>query len=418
MTMTATTASKVENDETAQGDCTICLETLKDPVIELPCRHKFCESCLNQWRSKYDMESAPTKSCPQCRQNIPPSKEMIIQMKHFEEQLAELKRQLSSSEPFVFEDAIQCGGFSKMIDHEKLQAIYEAPRQQHDAMFRMFYKELAEGFEDFIQTNKERLGLQDVDYDQLLQQLKEQNDDDPKGSIHIPKDVYDVAGMDDDYDIPKVLKWLGYPSRISKDRINAKNPDHMDNALLHLVAKTSIDFDDDVGFMSWLLQNGANVNAENCIGATAIETVAFRLEYDSQSRVLLEWGAKNESTLMDIVEAAAVGGNPSLAHLLSTELGGRRCEITGLVKCPDLNGKTGIAGKYHYDADRYEVVIEQDEEEKQRQHPPPVLVRTANLKRRDRTPDDCGPSVYQYDANTGKFTKKFVGKTSNTKATK
>ena len=341
-------------------------------------------------------------------------------MKHYEEKLVELKQRLSCSEPFVFGHAIQIGGFSKMIGPEKLQIISAAPPQQHDALFRMYYQELAEGFEEFIQMNKERLGLQGVDYEQVLQQLQEQNDDDPKRSICIPRDVYDVAGFED-YDPLTVLKWLGYPSCISKDRINAKNPEHMDNTLLHLVAKTSMDFtDDDVGFMSWLLQNGANVNAENCIGATAIETVAFRLEYDAQSRVLLEWGARNESTLMDIVEAAAVGGNTSLAHLLSTELGGRRCEITGLVKCPDLNGKTGIAGKFHYNADRYEVVIEQDVEGKQQRQPPPppILVRTANLKRRDRTPDDCGPTVYQYDANRGKFTKKFVGKTRNTNATK
>ena len=63
-------------------ECGICLDALKNPVA-LPCRHKFCSECLNGWRSKYgaDKMEEMDRKCPLCRQKIPPSKEMINQLK-------------------------------------------------------------------------------------------------------------------------------------------------------------------------------------------------------------------------------------------------------------------------------------------------------------------------------------------------
>lgn len=68
--------------------------------------------------------------------------------------------------------------------------------------------------------------------------------------------------------------------------------------------------------------------------------------------------------------------------MLQTPLGGRRCEILGLQRRSDLNGLAGVAGKYSPDSDRYAFVVKQTKEH--------VLVKTANLKRRDRTPLDPG----------------------------
>ncbi|XP_062846482.1 tripartite motif-containing protein 16-like [Trichomycterus rosablanca] len=49
--------------------CSVCLETLKDPVTIL-CGHSFCMVCINNcWDQEDDKE---TYSCPQCRQTFTP----------------------------------------------------------------------------------------------------------------------------------------------------------------------------------------------------------------------------------------------------------------------------------------------------------------------------------------------------------
>jgi len=367
--------------------CSICLEVLGDPIVELPCHHKFCASCLNQWRSKFDIQS--TKTCPECRRQIPPTKDMIRQMKLYEQKLAQLRERLSSLAPFVFPEEIQPGGFARMVDQVEIQGIQEAPADQHDKLFRICYQGLERNFAEFIQTTKEKMGDYDTSDDGLLKSHEED-------ILRIPGEVYDAAGFEYD-DISKVLDWLG-PAPIPKDRINAKNPDHMDNTLLHVTAKT---FEEDVGIMGFLLQNGADVNAQNCVGATAFETVAFRFEFDAQARLLLEWGARKESNLIDLPQATREGGNSALAHLIQTPLGGRRCEIMGLSKRSDLNGTTGIAGKYIAEKDRYVVMVEGKTNKES------VLVKTSNLKRRDRTADDCGVE-YHFEADTQRFSKVCV----------
>jgi len=48
----------------------------------------------------------------------------------------------------------------------------------------------------------------------------------------------------------------------------------------------------------------------------------------------------------------------------------------------DLNGKTGVAEKYFPDKDKYKIVMEGTKEK--------FLLSANHLKRRDRTPRDCG----------------------------
>ena len=67
--------------------------------MALPCRHKFCSGCLNGWRSKYGWvapkpgeQKMEDRKCPLCREKIPPSKEMIKQLKS----LRNLKSQLAA----------------------------------------------------------------------------------------------------------------------------------------------------------------------------------------------------------------------------------------------------------------------------------------------------------------------------------
>ena len=68
---------------------------------------------------------------------------------------------------------------------------------------------------------------------------------------------------------------------------------------------------------------------------------------------------------------------------MESELGGRRCEIVNLTSKPQLNGKKCIADEYLPATNQYKVTLETKSKE--------VLVLSPeNLKRRDRTPQDCG----------------------------
>ena len=54
--------------------CVICLSPPTDPV-ELPCGHEYCGSCLAQLREK-----GVDKSCPLCREKLPPGPEMLYDL--------------------------------------------------------------------------------------------------------------------------------------------------------------------------------------------------------------------------------------------------------------------------------------------------------------------------------------------------
>ncbi|EJK54876.1 hypothetical protein THAOC_25458, partial [Thalassiosira oceanica] len=72
-----------------------------------------------------------------------------------------------------------------------------------------------------------------------------------------------------------------------------------------------------------------------------------------------------------------------VANLLESELGGRRCEIVNLISRPELNGKTCLVDEYLPDGNQYKVTLETKCKEV-------LVLGPDNLKRRDRTPQDCG----------------------------
>ena len=41
-----------------QGDCSICLDTIQNPIIRLECSHQYHASCIRNWKQN---------SCPYCR---------------------------------------------------------------------------------------------------------------------------------------------------------------------------------------------------------------------------------------------------------------------------------------------------------------------------------------------------------------
>ena len=148
-----------------------------------------------------------------------------------------------------------------------------------------------------------------------------------------------------------------------------------------------------VALMSLLLQLGADVDYRmNQEGVTLLSLMFnnFSLakgDVNKMARLLLSWGASffpgQSSSREFLITEARRNGHHEIADLIKSELGGRRCEIINLTSRPDLNGKTCVADEYIPDSNQYKVTFETKCKE--------VLVLSPdNLKRRDRTPRDCG----------------------------
>ncbi|EJK60662.1 hypothetical protein THAOC_18944, partial [Thalassiosira oceanica] len=107
--------------------------------------------------------------------------------------------------------------------------------------------------------------------------------------------------------------------------------------------------------------------------------------------LILSWGAElfeqgervTKERKLTLCHCISARGNAEIANLMSSELGGRRCEI---VSAPnnrdDLVGKTCVVEEYVKISDQYKVRMEFTNEE--------LLLGVGNLKRRDRTPQDPG----------------------------
>ena len=84
-----------------------------------------------------------------------------------------------------------------------------------------------------------------------------------------------------------------------------------------------------------------------------------------------------------LITTARENDKRELANLLKSELGGRRCEIVNLSSQPGLNGKTCVADEYLPFSNQYKVTLETKCKDV-------LVLGPGNLKRRDRTPEDCG----------------------------
>ena len=105
------------------------------------------------------------------------------------------------------------------------------------------------------------------------------------------------------------------------------------------------------------------------------------------TRVILSWGASlfpgHYSSREFLITEARQCGQHELACLIESELGGRRCEIINLSSRPELNGKTCVVDEYLPASNQYKVTLETKSKEV-------LVICPDNLKRRDRTPQDCG----------------------------
>jgi hypothetical protein len=151
------------------------------------------------------------------------------------------------------------------------------------------------------------------------------------------------------------------------------------------------EFSNATGLVRLLLQLGAYVDPRSMFGSTPFSQACSKAKtLEEVARILLQWGADTTVTREAgfLANMARNTGNPKLAALLETPLGGRRCELVGLASRTDLNGKTVIVTRYMPSVERYVVEVELTDER--------VKVRPANLVRRDKTAKDMVGKIYGY----------------------
>ena len=345
----------MDDQTTANDECGICLETLA-AAVTLPCTHKFCANCLDGWKSKFssvyseNKEENKSKLCPLCRERIPPSKDVIIQLEYHRTKKRELEaRGDTNSETY----------WSKLEHIKQL----EAEIGDYDG----------EG----------------LDYD---------------GCMDVPKEIAKAVKKNN---MKKVIKWLRSP--VDKKRLNSRYPDYMNYTLVHMAIDTA-----NSDLLTILLQYGADVNACDAAGWNSLIIASAKmmnLGHDiCVAKILLEWGVEKilphglsqiqETTIEEyegelFVEMLKKQGNNKLANLILSEFGGRRCEVINLPNHPHLNGKTCVIEKYITKKDRYKIIFEGLGNA--------ALVGPNNLKRRDRTPLDCG---YYITFKNGKMSRR------------
>ncbi|EJK77543.1 hypothetical protein THAOC_00620 [Thalassiosira oceanica] len=323
--------AKAEHPTTAavtETTCGICLEEPKDP-LNLPCGHSFCGGCLDEWRSRYGVKEEMRRKCPICRARIPPSKEMVSSLLSIRARKKRLEDKGETSSEYY---------------HDVCQDIARA---------------------------EEDVG---ADWDGVTVL-----GDSRKPPVVMPDYIHNAINRGD---AKSVLRWIN--SNRTEDRVNAiSSPEQM-----CLPALCAASMFDQLTLMSLLLQHGADVNARDSNGFTAFdimtnEHMMSELDWDLSScvRLLLSWGAG--CSRENAASVARGCGKYELANLLESELGGRRCEIVNPSAQPELNGKTCVADEYLPDSNQYKVTLETKSKD--------VLVLCPdNLKRRDRTPRDCG----------------------------
>ena len=312
--------------------CGICLEDPEDP-LNLPCGHSFCDGCLDGWRSRYGVQEEMRRKCPICRARIPPSKEMVEAMQGYR--------------------AVK----------KKLEDCNQTSSEGYRALCRS------------LREAEEEIGA-DWDGVTVLE-------DDKKPAVVMPDYVYEAVRREA---IKSVLKWIN--ANPAEDRINAISSSKMMSTPALLTACIN----DQLALMTLLLQLGADVDLRCSSGNTAISVLFSNQALTSGNtnkrvRLLLSWGAtffpRKECSREDCISRAREYGQHELADLLESQLGGRRCEIVNLSSRPELNGKTCVADEYIPDSNQYKVTLETKNKQV-------AVLSPENLKRRDRTPQDCG----------------------------
>ena len=322
------------DDAVTDNTCGICLEDAKDP-LNLPCGHSYCAGCLDEWRSRYGVEEEMRRKCPICRARIPPSREMVTSLK------------LLQNNKQILEDNNDTSSY-----------------HYHNFCY-------------LLERIEESIG---ADWDGVTV-LEDHRDN----RLVVMPDYVQKALLKGD--IRSVLRWINADR--TEDRVNATCKESDLSVLQHAAMGTQS------AMVTLLLQLGADVDQRDSAGYTAICLVLGRppevayAEGDTNevTRLLLSWGASFFSEGMSSKQKCVYGARKlnrrELADLIESELGGRRCEIVDLSPRPELNGKTCVADEYLPGINQYRVTLETKSKEV-------LILDPENLKRRDRTPRDCG----------------------------
>ncbi|EJK62660.1 hypothetical protein THAOC_16719 [Thalassiosira oceanica] len=324
-----------QTDGTADADtvvtettCAICLEEPRDPR-NLPCGHSFCDGCLNEWRSRYGVQEEMRRKCPICRATIPPSKEIVSSL-------------------------LSC----------------RATKQE----FEFNNKTSSEEYHHVCKSLERAEQMVGADWDGVTVL-----EDDRQPAVVMPDYIHNAALRGD---IKSVLKWIN--ANRTEDRVNATTSvERFSSPILFLATMGN-----QLMLMTLLLQLGADADLKNSKGYTTIELLLMFETGDKswRGKLLLSWGAsfiRDGAERKHHLSIAREWGYHKLTDLLESELGGRRCEIVNHSSQPELNGKTCVVDEFLPDSNQYKVTLETKSKD--------VLVVSAdNLKRRDRTPQDCG----------------------------
>ena len=129
-----------------------------------------------------------------------------------------------------------------------------------------------------------------------------------------------------------------------------------------------------------LLQRGASVNLQDSLGSTALMGAALN-GHTTTVQALLD--AKADASLQDTDGSTALMVAEDHKHTATAQLlrqhaqrqaaeAGRRVRIAGLKGRPELNGRSGMAGRFDAAKGRYEVAVDGEAEA--------VLLKPANLQ--------------------------------------
>jgi len=335
-----------------EDECGICLDTLKHPLA-LPCGHTFCSTCLDGWRSKYGAPKGEDKMLQQAN-NMARQLDQTVVSPYNEEQddvnkVCPLCRKKIPPSKEMF---VQLTTFKRMKTTAEL----------HNKINSHTYAQILAKIDEL----EKEIG--DWDYEDALDYYDEDD------CVNLPTEV--LEAVSEHGDIQEVLDWLG-PPPIDPKRVNAKCPSLLNMTLMHIAMMAG-----NSGLLSILLQYGANVNTVDAKGDTLCNPSP---QHNPQIRLLLEWGIEfptHKGGREAMSQKAYIQGNIILSKLLLHEFGGRRCEIINLEKNPKFNGKVCVVEKWLPKKLKYKIILEESGDA--------GLVGHGNLKRRDRTPTDCG----------------------------